>query len=286
MLLFRRLQPLLLAGTCLCVCGTPVRLPDFKYDHGCYGQCISTLTTVGSTHSADEKPEPSGSEHATGLMWKVGVGGGPGPHGQPEGTAPVTQTEKGESRDGRSGTREVGREAWSQRREVEKVGSTSEMGDAQRQSEAASVLPVYPDAPVTSEAILSPTGGRQQLDIAVATARLPPDGSLVRESKGHGGEDQTKLLGYGDSLEPESSFLPSAPDPGERIQKLTSHSSIPPSVFVSPQTSTPLSITSHDGATISSLPEPLLPEIGPNLMPREDGPESLWTEATRLSGGE
>lgn len=284
MLSFRRLQPLLLAGTCLCVCGTPVRLPDVKpeYDHDCYGQCISSRTTVGSTHSADEKPEPSGSEHAMGLMWKVGVGGGAGPHGQPEGTAPVTQIEKGYILDGRLGMREAGGEAWSQRREAEKVGSTSEMGEAQRPSETASVLP---DTPVIGEAILNPTGGRQQLDIAVTTTRLPPDGFLVRESKDQDGEDRTKTLGYGDSPEPESSFLPSAPDPGERIQKLTSHSSVPPMVFVSRQTSTPLSITSHDGATMSSLPEPLLPEMGPNLMPREDGPESLWTEATRLSGG-
>lgn len=269
MLSFRRLQPLLLAGTCLCVCGTPVHLPDAKpeYDHDCYGQCVSSRTTVGSTHSADEKPEPSGSEHATGLMWKAGVGGGAGPHGQPEGTAPVTQIEKGYILDGRLGMREAGGEAWSQRREAEKVGSTSEMGEAQRPSETASVLPVYPDTP--GEAMLSPTGGRQQVDIAGTTTRLPPDGFLVRESKDQDGEDRTKTLGYGDS----------------QIQKLTSHSSIPPMVFVSPQTSTPLSITSHDGATMSSLPEPLLPEMGPNLMPREDGPESLWTEATRLSGG-
>lgn len=297
MLLFETLQRLLLAGTCLCVYGTPVPLPNFnlEQDHDCYGQCIGSLTTAGSTHSTDVNSEPSGTEHATGMVWKVGAGGGAGPRGQPEGTAPVTQTENGDSLDWRSGPSEVGGEAWSQRSEVKKVGSTSEMGDAQRQSEAASVLPVYPDTTVTSEAILSPTGGRKQLDVAVSTARLPPDGFLasftalpqmsiaVRESKDQGGED-LKLLGLQDK-EPESSVPSSAPNSGERMQKLTSHSPIPPLVFVSLQTSTPLSIWGHEGATISSLPDPLLPEIGPNLMPREDGPESLWTEATRPSGG-
>ncbi|XP_044026225.1 uncharacterized protein LOC122863627 isoform X2 [Siniperca chuatsi] len=295
MLMFGTLHRLLLAGTCLCVYGTPVRLPNFTptQDSGCDEQCAVLVTTVGSTNAPDVKSEPS----------DTGAGGGAGSHGQPQAIAPVTQTENGDSLDGRFGPSEVGGEAWSQKSEVKKVGSMSEMGDAQRQSEAASVLPVDPegrkeDKPVTSGPILSSTGGRKQLDIAVSITRLTPDGFLpsstappqlsitARESKDQGGEDPTKLPGRGDSLQdkdPETSSPSSTepPNPGARVQKLTSHSPIPPSVFVS---STPLSIWGHDGATISSLPDPLLPEIGPNLMPREDGPESLWTEAARPSG--
>ncbi|XP_035534817.1 armadillo-like helical domain-containing protein 4 isoform X2 [Morone saxatilis] len=262
MQMFGTLHRLLLAGLlCLCVDGTPVPLQNFTpgQDSDCDRQCASSVTTVGSMLTTDVKSEPSDTEHVTGLILNVGARGGAGPHGRPEGTAPVTQTANGDSFDGRSGPSEAGGEAWSQRSEVKKVGSTSEMGDAQRQSEAVSVLPVDPE--------------------------VPPQLSITA-SKDQSGEDRTKLPGYGDSLQdkdPETSSPSSKepPTPGERMQKLTSHSPIPPSVFVSPRTSTPLSIWGHSGATISSLPDPLLPEIGPNLMPREDGPESLWTEAAR-----
>lgn len=288
--MFGTLHRLLLAGTCLCVYGTPVRLLDFSrtQDSDCDGPCAGSVTTVGSTHTTDVKSEPSDTEHVTGLI--SGAGGGAGPHGRPEGTAPVTRTENGDSLAGRSGPSEAGGEAWSQRSELKKVGSTSEMGDAQRQSEAASVLPVDPegkneDASVSSASVSGPTGGRKQLDITVSATQLtngflasstapPPQLSITaREAKDQETED------------PETSS-PDPPDPGERIQKPTSHSPIPPSVFVSPRTSTLLSIWGHEGATVSSLPDPLLPEIGPNLMPREDGPESLWTEAARPVGGE
>ncbi|XP_074470938.1 uncharacterized protein armh4 [Sebastes fasciatus] len=273
---------ILAAGTCLCVYGTPVHLPNFTHTQNCDGQCASS--TVGS------KSDPSDTEHVTGLILNVGAEGGAGPHGRPEGIDAVTQTGNGDSRDGRSGPSEaVGEEeAWSQR---EKVGSSSEMGDAERQSEAASVLSVGPegikeDAPVTSEPVLSPTGGRKLLDGFSASSTAPPQLSIpAREGKGQGEEEQTKPPGYGDALQdkdPETSSTEPT-NPGERLQKLTSHSSIPPTVFFSPRTSTHSSIWGHDG-TISSLPDPLLPEIGPNMMPREDGPESLWTEAARPSG--
>nr|XP_046229176.1 armadillo-like helical domain-containing protein 4 isoform X2 [Scatophagus argus] len=303
MLMFEMLHHLLLAWICLCVYGNPVRLSDFspKQDSNCDGQCASSVTTVWSTHTTDAKPEPSDTEHVTGLILNVDTGGGAGPHGRPEGTAPVTHTANGDSIDGRSGPSEAAEEVRNQRSKVKKVGSTSEMGDVQRQWEAASVLPVDPDRSVTSEPILSPTGGRKQLDVAVRTTRLPPGGFLdsstaspqmsitARKSKGQSGEDQRKLPGYGDSLQdqnPETS-LPSAtepPNPGERTRKITSHSPIPPTIFASPQTSTHVSIWGHDGATVSSLPDPVLPEMGPNLTPREEGPESLWTEAARPGG--
>nr|XP_033504156.1 uncharacterized protein LOC117270586 isoform X1 [Epinephelus lanceolatus]XP_033504157.1 uncharacterized protein LOC117270586 isoform X1 [Epinephelus lanceolatus] len=290
MLMSGTLHRLLLAGTCLCVCGTPVRLLNFTPTQDCDGQCASSGATVGSTHPTDVKSEPSDAEHdVTGLILNVGAGGGAGPHGRPEGIVPVTQTENGDSLDGRSGPSEAGGEAWSQRSGGRKVGSTSEMGDAQSQSETASSVDpegIKEDVPAISQ----PTGGRRHLDLALSTTRLTPDGFFAsstapqlsistREGEEQGG---MKLPGYGDSLQdrdPEA-ISTEPPNPGAQIQKLTSH--IPPLFFVSPRTSTHLSIWGHDGAT--SLPDPLLPEIGPNLMPREDGPESLWTEAARPSG--
>lgn len=291
---------LLLAGTCLCVFGAPVHLPDFTptQDGSCEGQCASSVPTAGSTHTTDVK---SDTEHVTGLIFNVGAGGGTGPHGQPEGIDPVTQTENGDSLDGRSGPSEVGGEAWSQSSDVKKIGGTSVMGDSERQTEAASVLSVdldseKEDVPVNSE----PTGGRKQLELDMSTPNRTP-GRLLASTTApsqletsynqKSGEDQMKLSGFADSLQdkdPETSLLsstePSSPSAVLWTQKLTSNSPIPPLLFVTPRTSTPLTIWGHDGATISSLPDPFVPEIGPNLMPREDGPESLWTEAARPGG--
>ncbi|XP_031722047.1 armadillo-like helical domain-containing protein 4 [Anarrhichthys ocellatus] len=285
MLMSGRLHRLLLAGTCLCVCGTPVHLPNSPPTQA------SSVTTVGSMHTTDVKSEPSDTELVTGLILNVGAVGGAGPHGQPEGMDPVTQTENGDSFGGRSGPSEAGGEAWSQSSGVKKFGSSSEMGDDQGQTEAAAVLSVEPDVrqediAVDNQPVLSSTGGRKLLDTAVtvrdgflaSSSEAPQLSITASEAKDQGEEDQTKL-------DPETS-LPSTtepPNPGTPIQTPASHSSIPPTVFVSPRTSTLLSIWGHD-ETMSSLPDPLLPEIGPNLMPREDGPESLWTEAARPSG--
>ncbi|KAK9531770.1 hypothetical protein VZT92_011176 [Zoarces viviparus] len=286
MLMSGRLHRLLLAGTCLCVCGTPVHLPNSPSTQD------SSVPTVGTMHTTDVKSEPSDTELVTGLTLNVGAVGGAGPHGRPEGMDPVTQTENGDSFGGRSGPSEAGGEAWSQSSGVKTFESSSEMGDDQGQTEAAAVLSVDPDVrqediAVDNQPVLSPTGGRKLLDTAVSTARdgflassseAPHLSITAREAKDQGEEDQTKL-------DPETS-LPSTtepPNPGAPIQTRASHSSIPPTVFVSPRTSTLLSIWGHD-ETMSSLPDPLLPEIGPNLMPREDGPESLWTEAARPSG--
>lgn len=229
----------------------------------------------------------------TGLVLNVGVGGTAGPHGRPEGIDPVTQTENGDSLDGRSGPSEAGREAWSHRDEVKKVESTSEMGHAERQSDVASVL--FVESESTKEA--TSTGGKNNLDIDMTTPRLIPVRLLAsstatpqlsipaRESKAQGGEHRTRLPGEGEGDSHQSkdtdTSLPSSepPNPSAPFQRLTSQSPTPLSV------STPLTIWGNDGATVSPLSDPLLPEIGPNLMPKEDGPESLWTEAARPGGG-
>ncbi|XP_034755805.1 uncharacterized protein LOC117961335 isoform X2 [Etheostoma cragini] len=285
------LHRLLLAGTCLCVYGTPVHLPNTPtQDSDCDGQCASPVTTAGSTHTTDVKSEPSDSEHVTGLILNAGPEGGAGPLGRPEGTDPVTQAENGDSLDGRFGSSDAGGEAWSQRSGVKEVGSSSEMGDAQSEL----VLSVDPedkeDIPgLRIKPVLSPAGSTTGFapDGYLASSRVPPQLSITaREGKDQG--EEAKLPSNGDSLQdkdPETSLPSSAePNTGEWIQKLTSHSPTHPSVFASALTSTHLPIWGNDGATISSLTDPLLPEIGLNLMPREDGPESLWTEAARPSG--
>ncbi|XP_029318855.1 uncharacterized protein armh4 isoform X2 [Cottoperca gobio] len=298
MLMSGTLPRLLLAGTCLCVYGTPVHLTNLT-PTDCDGLCASSATSVGSTHTTDKISEPT--EHVTDLMLDVDAEGGAGPHRRPEGISSVTQTENGDSLDGRSGLSDAGGEAWSQRSRVKKAGSSSEMGDAQSQSEVASALSVDPEGkkePVIKEPVLSATGGTKQVHSAVSTAKWTPDGFsssftaapqlsiTARQDKDQDEEDWTKLPGYSfQDKDPETSWPSTDPQsPGAWMQKLTSRSPIPPSVFASPRTSTHLSVWGHDGATTSSLPDPLLPEIGPNLMPREDGPESLWTEAARPGG--
>ncbi|XP_020488104.1 armadillo-like helical domain-containing protein 4 [Labrus bergylta] len=268
MLMSGTLPHLLLAGTCLCIYGNPVHVSDLLPTQ-------DRVTTVRSTQTPDVESEPTGTEHVTGLMLDVGAGGGAGPHGAPEEAAQLKQTENRGGLDGRSGPREAGIEAqMSQMSKEKKVGSTSEMGDTFRQAERASMLPVEEDIASTED----PTGGRKQLDFLL-------DSSTARGSKDQRVEDLTDQPAYVYSVQyknPETG-LPSStepPNPGATIQKLTSYSPI----FFSPQTYTPLSLWGQDGATTSSLQDPLLPEIGPNLMPKEDGPESLWTEAARSAG--
>ncbi|KAK2856431.1 hypothetical protein Q5P01_005166 [Channa striata] len=295
----------LLAATCLCVYGTPVHLLTSAptQDSGCDGQCVNSVTTVSLVQSTNVKPKASESEHKTDLRLNVGVGGATGPHGRPKGIDPMTQTENGDSLDDRSGQSEGGRQVWSQRREVKKVRRTSEMGDAASQAEVASVLSVESKStkepvPVIPEQKSSSTSGKKQMDRDMSTPRLSlgkssafstsvPELSInTRETMDQSEEDRLRLLHEGDShnsKDPETILMSSEPpNPLARLYRMTFHSPTPSSIYVS----TPLTIWGHDGPTISPLPDPLLPEIGPNLMPREDGPESLWTEAARTGGAD
>ncbi|KAK2890326.1 uncharacterized protein [Channa argus] len=299
------LHQFLLAATCLCIYGTPVHLPTITptQDSRCDGQCVSSVKTVRLVHSTYIKSRPSDSEHVTGLSLNIGVGGATGPQGRPQGINPVTHTENGDSLDDRFGQGEGGREVWSKKREVKKVRSKSKMGDAESQSEVASVLSVESETteeavPVINEQKSSSTFGKKQKDIDKSTPRLSlgkfsafssslPELSInSRETMDRSEEERSRLHGEGDShygKDPETS-LPSSepPNPSARFHRMTFHSSTPSSMFIS----TPLTIWGHDGPTISPLPDLLIPEIGPILMPREDGPESLWTEAARTDGAD
>ncbi|XP_041660666.1 armadillo-like helical domain-containing protein 4 [Cheilinus undulatus] len=258
MLMSRTLGCLLLVGLCLCIHGNPVLLPDSPPTQ-------DRLTTVGPTQTPDVKSEPTGTESLIGLALDVGAGGGVGLHGAPVGA--VTQTENGDSLDGVSGPRKAGREVQNQMSEGKKVGSTSRMGDALTQKGASE----EGDTAVTND----PTGGRKHLDVDLS--------STDKGSKDKDGEGLTDPpVSSVQDKNTETGLLSSTEtlNPGATIQKLTSYSPI----VVSPHTSTLVSIWDQDGATTSSLPAPLLPEIGANPMPKEDGPESVWTEATRLGG--
>lgn len=213
----------------------------------------------------------------------------------------MTQIENGDRLDGRSGSTEARGEAWSPMSEVLNIGSTSEKGDTKIQSEVASVLPV--DLESTKEGAhfidehkSTSTESRKQFDVGMSTSGLVPGGFLgssappvlsitAKKSKDQSEEDRGRLPSEGDSHqgeEPETRLASSTERPPGWIQRQSqSHSPTTTSVFVSSL----LTSWAHDGATIAPLPDSLLPGIGSNVMPKEDGAESLWTEAARPGGG-
>ncbi|XP_061900991.1 armadillo-like helical domain-containing protein 4 [Entelurus aequoreus] len=52
----------------------------------------------------------------------------------------------------------------------------------------------------------------------------------------------------------------------------------------SPQTFMTLPLLANEGPLMPTPPEPLLPDIESNMMPKDDSTESLWTEAARSGG--
>ncbi|XP_041831866.1 uncharacterized protein LOC121633731 isoform X2 [Melanotaenia boesemani] len=275
------LRHLFLAWTCLYVCGAPVLLPNFNRTQD------SSVTTPGSTHNTDIESVPPDKEHVIGFLVNVGAGGGTGPHGGPEGTDSVTHTENEDSLDGRYGLNESGGEAWSQRSKVKKTESTSEMRDPENEDISVDYEP------------LSPTGGKEQLDVDMSTSKwtaerllasttspLQLDASYNQNSRPSEMDRTKSQIFYSIQDEIQEKSLQSSTEPPNPYtslwtQKLTSDSAIPPFMFLTSRTSTPLTIWGHNVATKSSLTDPVLPEIGPNSMPRDDGLESLWTEATK-----
>lgn len=240
MLLFKTLRPLLLAGMCLCVCGTPVHLP-------------------GVQHNQDLRSEHAPVKSVTGLLWKVGAGGGAAPHEPPMGDSLVTQTENWDSRDGISGSAVAGGGVWSDRSEIKKAAIASQTRDSQRHP--SSVAPPFLDHPVTPKQAVP--AARFPLDGILAPSSILPQTNITKRVRRDQGDTKDK------AHEPD----------------WTDHhpSSIPPLDFVTPQNSAPT--WDQYGPTVPSLPDLLLPDITPNLMPKEEGPESVWTEATRASEG-
>ncbi|XP_024860194.1 armadillo-like helical domain-containing protein 4 isoform X2 [Kryptolebias marmoratus] len=242
--LLRGLLLLLLAGTCLRLHGAPTHLPNFNHMQD--GSCEGHCPSLVTTAVLAHTAESVllDKEHITGSVLNVGAGGGTGPHGEPEGIESVMQTENGDSLHGRFGPSEAGGEAQSQRREGKQIESASEEEDAERQNK---------EKPVDDETA-SPTGGRDQGDAERGTRLSFPDS---------------------ESSDPYSPLW---------TQKVASSSPIPSLMFAPPRTSAPLAVWGRDGAPVPSPSDPILPEMGPNMMSRDDGLESLWTEAARPAG--
>ncbi|XP_054900327.1 armadillo-like helical domain-containing protein 4 isoform X2 [Poeciliopsis prolifica] len=252
------LQALLLAEPWLRTCGAPTYVPGHSRTQD--GSCEELCAT---------EPAPLEKERVTSFMLDVGEGGGTGPDGGPEGIGPVTQARNGVSARGRFGLSGAGR------KETE---SEPEGGDGGL---------VKPGGP---------TGGRQQVDADMnthartsgssrASIAVRTDSSYSQESK-QGGTDATKPpafeSGQDGHAEATSQASPNAP---LWSPKPASLSPVPPLSLVTPRTATRPSAWGHDGPTRPSPPDLLLPEIGPlNMMPRDDGLESLWTEAARPAG--
>ncbi|XP_043961916.1 armadillo-like helical domain-containing protein 4 isoform X2 [Gambusia affinis] len=261
------LQALLLAEACLYVCGAPTYVPGFTrmQDSSCEERC-TTDRVAYTTESA-----PLEKERVTSFMLDVGAGGGTGPHGRPEGIGPVTQARNGVSATGRFGLSKAGRK------------------ETEREPEEEDVDLVKEDKPV------GPTDGRQQVDTDMNThtrtsggfwASIAPqtDSSYSQTSK-QGGTDATKSSAFDSGQDGYSeATLQSSPNTLLWSPKPVSLSPVP-ALLVTPRTSTQPSAWGHDRPTKSSPSFLLLPEIGPlNMMPRDDGLESLWTEATRPAG--
>ncbi|CAF89325.1 unnamed protein product [Tetraodon nigroviridis] len=247
----RPLRPLLLAGICLCVCGTPVHLPAVQRIQGgdCSGGC------AGSLKPQNLRSEPSGVKSVTGPLWKVDAGGA-APHEAPTGESLVTQAENWDGRDGISGSTVAGGGVWNDRGEIKKFGIASQTRDSQTQSSP------FPDHPVPPKQAHVPTA-RFPLDGILAPSSTSPQMNITKRASTDQGDSEDK------EQEPDwTDYHPS---------------SIPPLDFITPQNAAP--IWDQYGPTEPSLPDPLLPDIGTNLMPKEDGPESVWTEATRASEG-
>lgn len=123
-----------------------------------------------------------------------------------------------------------------------------------------------------------------------APARSPPGGdpaSITAAPQSISSSSSSWVEQPGAPLQDKEPGPKSAPTTEEEVQTPSPsppRSPVPPMVFVSIQTSTPLSAWGHEGPPNPSVQEPLLPDMGANLMPREEVPECLWTEATRPSG--
>lgn len=213
------LQRLLLAGTFLCVCGTPVYLPDLTPTQ----DSDSELTTVSSLNIDAQPGQQGSSEH---VMLNVGPDeGGADPNGRhrgPDGIEPVTQADFGDG-------------PWRGVKRVRQMGETEEHFKSEE-----------------SDDLLTATGGEDLMDMDSKLLMASP--TAIEKTS----DDDSTEMSWPAPLDTSS--------PAEDVPKLTPQ----PGVFIPSQ--------------MSTIQDPMLPEIAP--LPKEDGPESLWTEAARPSGAD
>ncbi|XP_015239952.1 PREDICTED: uncharacterized protein C14orf37 homolog isoform X1 [Cyprinodon variegatus] len=279
------LRGLLLAETCLYAYGAPTYVPGFNQmqDSSCEEHCASSVTADRVTYSTE--PVPLDKEHVTSFILNAAAGGGTGLHGGPEGIGPVTQTKNGDSAHRRIGLSPADREA---QKKIESVSEEEDIGSVKKAK------------PVSGEPF-GPTDGRGRLDADINTpartsgsfeASITPQMDFFYSQKSkEGGKDGTKPSAFDDEEDEYSeATLQSFTEPLNTplwSQKMGSLSSIPPLLMGTPQASTHLTVWGHDGPTKSLPSDVILPEIGPlNMMPKDDGLESLWTEAARPAGAD
>ncbi|XP_054617485.1 armadillo-like helical domain-containing protein 4 isoform X2 [Dunckerocampus dactyliophorus] len=213
MLMLHTLHHFILAGACLCVCGSPV-----QQDPAARGGAPKT------SKSRD-------GSHVSGLVLEVGAGSR-GPAWRHGGVAVLLQ-----NRDSLH---------------VESRLSTSDMRRGTQEAAGTGSL----------------KKGNLEAVLTSPRTRTPRD----KEDRQDGDQDaQTRQISS--TEHPNTSF---------GIHSPASSSTIPPST--SPPTFTPLPLWDNEGALMATPPEALLPDIEPNMMPKEDGMESLWTEAARPGG--
>ncbi|XP_054617487.1 armadillo-like helical domain-containing protein 4 isoform X4 [Dunckerocampus dactyliophorus] len=215
MLMLHTLHHFILAGACLCVCGSPV-----QQDPAARGGAPKT------SKSRD-------GSHVSGLVLEVGAGSR-GPAWRHGGVAVLLQ-----NRDSLH---------------VESRLSTSDMRRGTQEAAGTGSL----------------KKGNLEAVLTSPRTRTPRD----KEDRQDGDQDaQTRQISS--TEHPNTSF---------GIHSPASSSTIPPST--SPPTFTPLPLWDNEGALMATPPEALLPDIEPNMMPKEDGMESLWTEAARPGGAD
>lgn len=238
---------LLLTGTCPRLYGAPTHLPNFNHrqDDSCEGHCPSLVSTAVLTRTTESVLLDK--EHVTGSVLNVGAAGGGGGGG----TGPHGGPQRIDS--------------------VMQTGNGDSLHGRFRASEAG------------GEAQSQRREGKQ-----IDSTEEEEEEDVKRKNKKKPIEDESFSPVGGEQMDPERrtklSFSDSDPYAPLWTQRLSSSSPIPSLMFVTPQTSTPLTVWRRDGATVSSPSDPILPEIGPNMMSRDDL-ESLWTEAARPAGG-
>lgn len=185
-------------------------------------------------------------EHVTGSVLNVGAGGGGGGGGAGPHGGPEGMESVMQTENGDSlHGRFRPSETGGEAQNQRREGKQVDSGEEEEDAKRRSKK-----KPLDDESF-SPVGGRDQMDT----------------------ERRTKLS-FSDTDQYTPLWTP----------KLSSSRPIPSLMFVTPQTSTPLTVWRRDGATVSSPADPILPEIGPNMMTTDDDLESLWTEAVRPAG--
>ncbi|CAL8313207.1 unnamed protein product [Lota lota] len=301
-------HPLLLllvgAGACLCVYGAPVYLPRRNSLDPPQDRLL--VAGGGGSGASVHATDPSEVDGSAG----GGDGGGGGSDGpRARGARP------GEARGARSGDVRFGGGRWGpgvysdreevrrrERRAVETQESLSEPGEDQ--SQPAPYTADSLDSERRTPGVSATEGNVTALATRGATSTSPDDGQAPAEAvhaprsalsgppaSGSAPTSPTGALPQADARDQRFAALEKEPTPGwpssqgpqdvsaggQRPQILGPIPSVSPSLGAPPFPG--LAEWGQDGVTAPMVPDLLLAEVGPDVMPKPEGPESLWSEA-------